>query len=245
MTEAPTILVTGATRGIGRAITEAFATIPDLRLVFTYRKEEELARQLISSLAPCRAEALQLDLSSVDSIAAAVADLQQRLPRLDTLVNNAGLTEDGAFLMMGRESFSKVLDCNLKGTMRLTLGLMPLLLKSPRPTIVNMSSLAAVAGKEGQSAYSASKGAIIGFSRWLSSHYGPQGLVVNNIAPGFIRTDMVESLAPETYEHVVAGTSLRRIGEPDEIGALARFLATTSCRYLHSTTIRVDGGFLR
>jgi 3-oxoacyl-[acyl-carrier protein] reductase len=113
------------------------------------------------------------------------------------------------------------------------------------PTIINISLQARIVGKEGQAAYVASKGGIIGFAQLLASTFRSRGLTVNTVVPGLVRTDMVKDLAPEMYEHFLEGTPLRRMGEAEEIAAVVAFLATTGCRYLNSTALKVDGGFHR
>jgi 3-oxoacyl-[acyl-carrier protein] reductase len=162
---------------------------------------------------------------------------------LDGLVNNAGLTDDCAFLTMESERYRRVMDTNLFGTIGVTSAALPYLLKSSEPAIVILSSLGGVVGKEGQVAYATTKGALIGFTQWLGRCYGPRGLKVNAVAPGFIRTDMVSGLSPGMYRHIVEGTALQRMGEPEEVAAAVAFLLRPG--YMQATTLRVDGGFNR
>lgn len=242
-----TIMVTGATRGIGKAIAMRLAREDGVRLVLVSRSGLTELKSEFDALHPNGLTPLYLscDIADAGSISDLVAVIERDLGGLDVLVNNAGMTIDGAFTLLAQQDFQRVMKTNLTGTMRLTLGMLPSLLKSASPTVINISSLAAVSGKEGQGAYSASKGGIIGFSKLLAGCFGNRRLVVNSIAPGFIRTAMVDGLAPESYAHILEGTPLPRMGEVAEVADLCAFLATTACRYLNSTTLKLDGGFHR
>jgi len=241
------VLITGPTRGIGKAICMRLAADPAIQLVLVARKG---LGELVEELANCNPGmpmplAIECDIADAAQIRRAVESLGEQLGHLDVLVNNAGITLDGAFTLLAEDDIARVIRTNLVGTMRLTLGLLPLLLAGRQPTVINMSSLAAVSGKEGQGSYSASKGGLIGFSMLLAGCLGERQLVVNTIAPAFIRTEMVTGLAESTYAHILEGTPLARMGEADEVAELCHFLARTSCRYLNSTTLRLDGGFHR
>lgn len=245
--EGRTVMVTGATRGIGKAIALRLARENGVRLLLVSRSglaglQSELDALHATALPPLY---LACDIADAASVASLVNAVEHELGTLDVLINNAGSTVDGAFTLLTPQAVESVVQTNLIGTMRLTLSLLPALLKSTSPTVINMSSLAAVSGKEGQGAYSASKGGLIGFSHLLAGCLGSRQLVVNSIAPGFIRTEMVDGLAPDSYTHILEGTPLGRMGEVTEVADLCAFLATTPCRYLNSTTLRLDGGFHR
>lgn len=242
-----TVLVTGASRGIGKAIARRLLAEAGVRLLLVSRGGLDELRREFAALPAAGPQPLYLpaDISSAADAEALAAAIDAHGGQLDVLINNAGGTVDGAFTLLPDEAIESVLRTNLLGTMRLTLRLMPALLRSSRPTVINMSSLAAVSGKEGQAAYSASKGGLIGFARLLAGTLGRRGLVVNTLAPGFIRTQMVDGLAPETYAHILEGTPLARMGEVEEVAELCAFLATTPCRYLNATTLKLDGGFHR
>lgn len=241
------LMVTGVTRGIGKAIAMRLARENGVRLVLVSRNglaqlKSEFDAQYPNALTPLY---FSCDIADAKSISDLVTAIERDLGKLDVLVNNAGMTIDGAFTLLAQQDIQHVMKTNMMGAMRLTLGMLPSLLKSSCPTVINISSLAAVSGKEGQGAYSASKGAIIGFSKLLASCFGSHRLVVNSIAPGFIHTEMVDGLTPESYAHILEGTALPRMGEVAEVAELCAFLATTSCRYLNSTTLKLDGGFHR
>ncbi len=241
-----TVLVTGGTRGIGRAIVQRCLR-DGWNVAFTWRTDEPRARSLVGELGagldPGRLRTYPLDLADDAAAQALAAQVAQDFGRLDALVNNAGLTDDGAFLTLGRERWQRVLATNFRGTATLCLACLPLLQRAPAASLVIVASLAGVTGKEGQVAYATSKGALIGLTKWLGRQHGASGLRVNAIAPGFVRTDMVAGLEPAMYEHILQGTALRRIGEPTEIADAVAFLLQGS--YLQATTLRLDGGFLR
>ncbi len=241
-----TILVTGGTRGIGLAIVQRCLR-DGWRVAFTWRTDEprarSLERELGTGLAPGRIRAYPLNLADDAAAQALPAQVAQDFGRLDGLVNNAGLTDDGAFLTLARERWQHVLATNFRGTATLSLACLPLLRRAPAPVLVIVASLAGLAGKEGQVAYATSKGALVGLTQWLGRQHGASGLRVNAIAPGFVRTDMVASLEPAMYEHILQGTALHRMGEPDEVADAVAFLLQGG--YLQATTLRVDGGFLR
>jgi 3-oxoacyl-[acyl-carrier protein] reductase len=247
MTAARIVLITGANRGIGRAIAIELAKRGDCELVLIYRGDEATAAETAQLIRRYRAAQtwLRCDIARESDLQALLERLTRERERLDVLVNNAGFTNDAAFAMQPLEDIRAVLRANLRGTMALTLQLIPLLLRSRAPTVINLSSQAAIVGKEGQAAYSASKGGMIGFAQLLASSFRDRGLIVNTVVPGLVRTDMVKGLAPEMYEHFLEGTPLRRMGEAGEIAAVVAFLATTECRYLNSTALKVDGGFHR
>lgn len=251
MTDARTVLVTGGTRGIGLAIVERCLR-DGWNVAFTYCNDEARARRIEHDLdaAVPRAGSMarricgyRLDLSDSAAAKSLPAQVVQDFGGLDAVVNNAGIADDGAFLSMARERWQRVLATNLRGTAILSLAALPHLRGAPSPALVIISSLAALAGKEGQVAYATSKGALVGLTKWLGRRHGAADLRVNAIAPGFVRTAMVDGLEPAMYEHVLQGTALQRMGETSEIAEAVAFLLKPG--YLQGTTLRVDGGFMR
>lgn len=243
----PCVLITGGTRGIGRAVADRL--IDDgFNLAFTYRSDPAQAGRVCDGLrercAPGqRVEAFRLCLSESDAVQALPLRVVEVFGSLDALVNNAGLTDDGAFLAMTPERWNRVLESNFQGTAELSLAAIPQLLRSAEASVVMVASLAGLTGKEGQVAYATSKGAVIGFTQWLGRRYGDRGLRVNAVAPGFIRTEMVDALEPSMFEHILQGTALGRMGEASEVADAVSLLLKPG--YFQATTLRVDGGFKR
>ncbi len=238
-------LVTGGTRGIGRAIVEHMAE-QGAKLVVTYRSDETSAQSTRDRLAEIGAEALVVcsDLTHEMAAVELLALVRERFGRLDALVNNAGRTYDGAFVALALDEYETVVDTNLIGTMRLALAATDML-RETKGTIVNLSSLAAVSGKEGQVVYSTTKGGINGLTRMLARHLGHHGVRVNSIAPGFIRTDMVNDLPESTYAHILDSTAAGDMGNPEDVAKTTAFLASNQSSYVNGSVIRIDGGFHR
>ena len=250
MNTANIVLITGATRGIGRAITQRFARA-GCRLALVYRADESAAREVRDLLADAcvEAEMIRADLGDLQACRTVIARVVARYGGLDVLINNAGGTHDGAFAAMPPASYAGLVRGNLAAPVALALHAAPWLIDSARAgrggTVVMMASMAGVAGKEGQVPYAATKGGLIGAARLVARHFGPRGVRANALAPGFIRTGMVEALDPAMYEHVLGASASPRMGDPAEVAEAVWFLASGASSYCNGTVQRVDGGFLR
>ena len=250
MDPANIVLITGATRGIGRAITRRFARA-GCRLALVYRADETAAREVrdLLSDAHVETEMIRADLGDLRACRTVIARVVARYGGLDILINNAGGTYDGAFAAMPPASYAGLIRGNLSAPVALALHAAPWLIASARAgrggTVVMMASMAGVAGKEGQVPYAATKGGLIGAARLVARHFGPRGVRANALAPGFIRTGMVEALDPAMYEHVLGASASPRMGDPDEVAEAVWFLASGASSYCNGTVQRVDGGFLR
>lgn len=244
------VLITGATRGIGRAIAHRFAA-EGCRLALVYRSNRTEAEAACAALRAQGAEVLLLaaDLARPGAAAEVVAQVLGHYATLDCLVNNAGGAHDGAFATMPPADYESLMAANLGAPLRLTLAAAPALIASARAgrggEVVMMASMAGVTGKEGQVPYATSKGGLMGATRLLARELGRAGVRVNALAPGFIRTEMVEILEPKMYEHVLAASALPRMGEPAEVADAAWYLASAQSSYLNGMIQRIDGGFLR
>ena len=244
------VLITGATRGIGRAITHKFARA-GCRLVLVYRSNRAAAQEVRDMLAGTGAELemIRADLADTRVCRTVIDRAVTRYGGLDVLINNAGGTHDGAFAAMPPADYAGLIRGNLCAPVALALQAAPYLIASARAgrsgAVVMMASMAGVAGKEGQVPYAATKGGLIGATRLLARHFGRRGVRVNALAPGFIRTGMVESLDPGMYEHVLDASASPRMGEPDEVAEAVWFLASGASSYCNGAVQRVDGGFLR
>ena len=244
------VLITGATRGIGRAITQRFAR-EGCRLALVYRADEAAAREVRDRLADARvaAEMIRADLGDLRVCGTVVERVVERYGGLDVLINNAGGTRDGAFAAMSPDRYADLIRGNLSAPVALALHAAPHLVGSARAgrggTVVMMASIAGVAGKEGEVPYATTKGGLIGATRLLARNFGRLGVRTNALAPGFIRTAMVDSLDPHMYEHVLDASASPRMGDPAEVAEAVWFLASGASSYCNGTVQRVDGGFLR
>lgn len=237
-------LVTGASRGIGREIACTLASAKrDGALILTYRSSEMDAYSLKAQLESSGNEILiaQCDIGSHESVTSLIAQVRSKFGRLDLLVNNAGITIDGSLIQLDPVDIERVVRTNVCGTLDITLQAMDLLVAA-KGSIVMVSSVAALKGKEGQAVYSASKGAILGMTRILARRYGPIGVRTNAVAPGFVSTDMVTKLDPSQYEHVLRAATLSRIGKPHEVAAAVCFLGSREASYVNGAVFSVDGG---
>lgn len=236
-------LVTGASRGIGRAIALALAK-EGANVAFTYTKDEEganITRRLVEDEG-VRGLAIQADGSDENRVDALVKEVVAALGSVDILVNNAGITRDNLLIRMSAEDFDQVLNVNLKSAFLLTKACARGMMKQRYGKIINISSVVGVFGNAGQANYSASKAGLIGLTHTVAKELGSRGIRVNAVAPGFIETEMTEALPEEVKEKMLNSVSLGSFGKPEDVAALCVFLASEDSDYITSQVIRVDGG---
>jgi len=236
-------VVTGGTRGIGRAIVEAFAS-EGAQVLFTYLSSDNLSEKLESKIKKSSGKACGYkvdvkDLSAVDAFKEKVLD---KYGKIDILVNNAGIIRDKALAMMSRDDWDQVIDTNLNGLYNVTKSFIVTFMKQRSGNILNISSLSGIIGIPRQTNYSASKGAMISFSKSLAKEAAPYGVRVNVIAPGFIDTDMTKDLKEDHVKQIIPQIPLGRFGEVDDIAKAALFLVTENSGYINGQVLRVDGG---
>lgn len=236
-------LVTGAGRGIGRAIAIALARQGAIVLV-NYNGSRERALEAVEQIVKegGQAEALGCDVSNFTACAEMVEEIIGKYGRVDILVNNAGITKDNLILRMTEEEYDRVLDTNLKGAFNTIRHLSRYFLKQRYGKIINISSVSAVLGNAGQSNYSASKAGLIGLTKSVARELAGKGVCVNAIAPGYIATDMTDSLPEKAREGLKQMIPMGRVGEPEDVAKLAVFLAGSGSDYITGQVICVDGG---
>lgn len=234
-------IVTGGSRGIGRAIVLALAEA-GFNVTFSYASNQAAAAEVQAA-----AEAFGVECLSIQSNAADVKEAQalieqahKRFGRIDALVNNAGITRDGLLMRMSDDDWRDVLDTNLSGAFYTCRAVSRIMLKQRAGAIVNISSVVGVYGNAGQANYAASKAGLIGLTKSLAKEFGSRGVTANVVAPGFIATDMTESVPKEKLmEHI----PLARLGEPEDIAKTVLFLITSG-GYITGQVIHVDGGLV-
>ena len=231
-------VVTGGSRGIGRAIVEHFAA-RGARVFFTFHRNAEAAAQVGAATG---AVAIQCSQTDADAIAAAVEQVLAAAGRLDILVNNAGITADMFLMLMPEADWSRVLDTNLNGVFRWCKAVTRPMLGARRGVIINLASIAGLVGVMGQTNYAASKGALLAFTRALAAELGRKNIRVNAVVPGFIETDMSATVPALIQERHRERILLKRFGRPQEVAAVVAFLASDAAAYIAGQAIVVDGG---
>ena len=240
--EGKIVLITGASRGIGRAIARE-AALQGAKVAFTYLSSVEQGQALEAELAGLGAEAkgYRSDASDFSQADKLVSDVVADFGTLDVLVNNAGITQDGLLMRMTEEQWDKVIQVNLKSVFNLTKAASRPMMKARSGSIINLSSVVGVRGNAGQANYAASKAGIIGFSKSVALELGSRNIRCNVIAPGFIETEMTAQLD----EKVVAGWSeaipMKRAGKSEEVASVVTFLASDMSSYISGQVIEVNG----
>ena len=233
------VLVTGASRGIGRAVAAALAEA-GAQVVGTATTDEG-ARALAAALGG-RVEGAVLDLRDPESTDALLADLAERGLTPSILVNNAGLARDNLLLRMKDAEWDEVLAANLAGVFRLTRGCLKGMLRARAGRVISLSSVVAFTGNPGQANYAAAKAGLVGFTRALALEVGSRGITVNCVAPGFIDTDMTRGIAEERRAQLLQRIPLGRLGAAEEVATAVRFLAGPEGAYITGQTLHVNGG---
>lgn len=239
-----TAIVTGAAQGIGRAIAECLAqagadiAVADLdpgRSVETVASVEKLGRKALN---------LKVNVADANETKAMVEQVLKTWGKVDILVNNAGITRDGLLLRMKEEDWNLVLQINLNGTFNCTKAVLQPMTKQRYGRIVNIASIVGVIGNAGQANYSASKAAVIGFTKTVGREYASRNVTVNAVAPGFIDTAMTHGLPADVKETLLKQIPLGRLGTPADVAAAVRFLVSEDAAYITGHVLHVNGGML-
>ena len=238
-----TALVTGATRGIGRAIALRFAA-EGADVAFTYRSQHEAAESLVAELEALgvKAKAYTSDAADFEGAHAVVEDVKATFGKIDVLVNNAGITRDGLMMRMDEKQWDDVIGTNLKSAFNFIHACTPVMARQRGGSIINMTSVVGLSGNAGQCNYSASKAGLIGLSKSIAKEMGPRGVRSNCIAPGFIATDMTNALAKNIRQEWEKQIPLRRGGTPEDVAKVALFLASDLSAYVTGQVINCCGG---
>lgn len=238
-------VVTGASRGIGKAIALKLASM-DMTVIVNYAGSKEKAENVVKEIEEKgdRAEAIQCDVSDFTQCQKMIEDVHKRYGSIDVLVNNAGITRDGLVMAMKEEEFDDVIATNLKGTFNCIRFVSRIMMKQRYGKIINMSSVSGVAGNAGQVNYSAAKAGVIGITKSMARELASRNVNVNAIAPGFIETDMTDALSDKVKEQAVSQIPLGRFGKAEEVAELAGFLAGDNSNYITGQVFHIDGGMV-
>ena len=241
MTDKKIALVTGGSRGIGKACAIELAKA-GYDVIINYVGNEEAANQTVSELTALgsNAYAARFDVTNKEAVEAGVAEVMAKFGKIDVLVNNAGITKDGLFMRMSAENWEAVINTNLNSAFYVSNPVVKIMMKQRSGAIINMASISGVFGNAGQANYSAAKAGLIGLTKSLAKELGSRGIRVNAIAPGFINTDMTKDLKLDgLIEHI----PLRRLGEVEDIAKTVKFLAVDA-NYITGQVLQVDGGLV-
>lgn len=238
-------VVTGASRGIGKAIAKKLASL-GATVIINYNgsadKAEDVRQEILTEGGS--AEAMQCDVSDFVACETFFKDVISRFGRIDILINNAGITKDGLLLRMSEEDFSKVLDVNLKGAFNCIRFSARQMMKQRYGRIVNMASVVGIAGNAGQVNYAASKAGVIGLTKSAAKELASRGITINAIAPGMIETDMTRDLTDKVKDEMAKQIPLRRFGQAEDVAEAAAFLVSDSAAYITGQVLHVDGGMV-
>lgn len=237
------ILITGATRGIGRAIALGLAA-QKAKIVFNYRKHNELVDSLIKEITDHggKATAVEFDITDADKYKTELDKYVAEHGPIDGLVNNAGVSKDSLVLRLKEEDVSNIIDTNLKSSIMLTSYLSRNFLRANKVSVVNISSVVGLMGNVSQTVYAASKAGLIGFTKSYAKELASRNIRCNAIAPGFIKTDMTEELSDKAKEEYFGQIPLKRFGEVEEVSNLVNFLLSDTSSYITGEVIKIDGG---
>ncbi len=237
------VLVTGGSRGIGRATAAAFGRA-GAQVALTYRSQKSDADAVVQEIVDGGGEAfaLQADITDPAASAAIVDAVVKRWGRLDVLVNNAGITRDTLVMRMSEADWDVVIQTNLRGPFLTSKAALRPMLKQRYGRIVNVSSIAGVAGNAGQANYSAAKAGLIGLTKALAKEVGSRNITVNAVAPGFITTDLTKDLPSELLERARLAAATQRIGTPEDVAPAIVFLASKEASYITGQVLGIDGG---
>ena len=237
-----TAIVTGASRGIGRAIAVELAR-DGCYVIINYRSNDDAAAETLALVkgAGGEGEVVKFDVADSAEAEKGINDIIERFPVIDILVNNAGITADNLFLMMPESDWDRVIATTLNGFYNMTKPVLKRMLRQKHGSVVSIASVAGIIGNKGQANYSAAKAGLIGANRSIAAEVAKKGIRMNVVAPGLIETDMIKDAPVEMIKNIIP---MGRIGKPEEVAKVVRFLCSDDASYVTGQVIGVNGGMM-
>ncbi|HLS60175.1 MAG TPA: 3-oxoacyl-[acyl-carrier-protein] reductase [Virgibacillus sp.] len=238
-------LVTGSSRGIGRAIALELAT-QGANVVVNYSGNEDRAQAVVDEIKKrgVKSFKVQANVADENSVKDMVKQVIDQFGSIDILVNNAGITKDNLLMRMKVDEFDQVIDTNLKGVFLCMKAVTRQMMRQRSGRIINIASIVGVSGNPGQANYVAAKAGVIGMTKSTAQELASRNILINAVAPGFISTDMTDALTEEQREAMLAMIPLAKLGEPEDVARVVRFLASEDANYITGQTIHIDGGMV-
>ena len=238
-----TVLITGGTRGIGKACTELFLE-KGYKVIATYEKNEEAAKELKNKYADKNLYIKKCDVSDYEEVKNLFSEIENNYGGVDILINNAGIAQQKLFADITRDEWDKMMNVNAGAMFNTVKCVYDYMVSKKRGRIINLSSIWGMTGASCEVHYSASKAAVIGFTKALAKELGPSGVTVNCVAPGVIETEMNSHLSKEDYDSLSDETPLCRIGKPEEVASLVLYLASDEASFITGQVISPNGGMV-
>ncbi|WP_164669036.1 3-oxoacyl-[acyl-carrier-protein] reductase [Virgibacillus doumboii] len=245
MLQGKNALVTGASRGIGRSIALELAK-QGANVAVNYAGSEDKAQAVVEEIEQLGVKSfkVQADVANADDAKPMMKAVVNEFGSLDILVNNAGITRDNLLMRMKEEEFDQVINTNLKGVFQCTKAVSRQMMKQKGGRIINVASIVGVSGNPGQANYVAAKAGVIGMTKSTAKEFASRNILVNAVAPGFISTDMTDELTDEQQKGMLDLIPLGKLGQPEDVAKVVRFLASEDANYITGQTIHIDGGMV-
>lgn len=243
--EGKVVVITGGAQGIGKAAAEKFASKGAIVVIWDVSEEKGRAFEAQIIAAGNKCLFVKVNVVSLESVTDAAKQTVAAFGRIDVLINNAGITRDASFMKMTSEQWQQVIDVNLTGVFNCMKAVAPVMVEQKKGKVINTSSIVGLYGNFGQTNYVATKSGVIGMTKVWAREFGRKGINVNAVAPGFIATEMVETVPEAILNSLKERTPLGRLGKPDDIANAYCFLAGDDSDYINGAVLSVDGGLVQ